>query len=167
MLADLHEATTGFYPPEGLEPQRPLPISASNSPHEAGRSAWTHGDVGYANIVFRANDPIAFIDWEFAADAALICDPAALLAVSTRGPRPDAEDAADNERRAEAVALAADAIADGYHRVGFARRDLYESAAVVLDDAADYWERNNLAPAENVAIARWRAEWFRTNLVKL
>ena len=164
MLADLHEATTGFNPPEGSVPQRPLPIPASSSPHEAGRSAWTHGDVGYANIVFRTNDPIAFIDWEFAAEAAPICDPAALLAVSTRGPRPDAD---DNKRRAEAVTLAADAIAAGYHRIGFARRDLYESAAVVLDDAADYWERNNLAPAENVAIARWRAEWFRTSLIKL
>ncbi len=164
MLADLHEATAGFNPPEGSEPQRPLPIRVSRSPHEADRSAWTHGDVGYANIVFRANDPIAFIDWEFAAEAAPICDPAALLAVSTRGPRPDVE---DNERRAEAVTLAADAIADGYHRVRFARHELYESAAIVLDDAADYWEQHGLAPAENVATARWRAEWFRTNLVKL
>ena len=153
LLRRLHDATDRFEPPDGAAPIRPLPLAGP---------IWTHGDVGYGNVVFRSDRPVGLIDWEFAAPAAPIYDPAGLLALAIRGPKPDV---ADNRRRAEAAEQAADAIIAGYgpepgRTRPFSRDDLYAAAAVVLDDAADHWtaEGTNLA---SVDALRWRAAWFR------
>lgn len=149
LLRLLHEATAGFAPPPGLEPLRPLPLPGTT---------WTHGDVGYANVVYRSGEPVALIDWEFAAPGAPIADPAALLAVSTRGPKPHVD---DNDRRAAALHRAAEAIVAGHGIDDLAA--LYRSASVVLDDAADYWEQLGSNPS-NVEVARWRSQWLHEHV---
>jgi hypothetical protein len=59
------------------------------------------------------------------------------------------------------VARAAEAIAEGYgDRNPLEPDELYRAAAVVLDDAADYWTSIGVM-AESVPRARWRAAWFR------
>ena len=114
---------------------------------------WTHGDVGYSNVVYRDRHLVGLIDWEFAAPAHRCCDPAALLAVSVRGPRPDVD---DNTRRAAATKLAAAAIADGYGMTDEEVRALPKMAAAVLDDARRFQgrvdERRRASPI-SVAIA--------------
>lgn len=82
-LRMLHVATATFEPPADATPQRELPMPGS---------IWTHGDVGYPNVVYRNSQLIGLIDWEFAAPAYPCCDPAALLATGIRGPKPPAED---------------------------------------------------------------------------
>lgn len=149
LLRDLHEATSDFIAPAAMEPARPLPLPGLT---------WTHGDVGYQNLVYREGLPFALIDWEFVAPADLVCDLAGLLALSVRAPRPDVE---DNHRRTEAVALALEAIVDGYRLDAESARRLPEAAAVVLDDAASYWTEQG-GDVNQILSARWRAAWFRT-----
>lgn len=142
----LHTATVDFAPPAGESPMRQLPISGAT---------WTHGDVGYSNVVFRGGAVAALIDWEFAAPGDRLVDLGGLLGVCARGPKPGVD---DNPRRAEALDRAAEEIAGAY---GLGQVEpLYRSAAVVLDDAADYWEEIGLDRG-NVEVARWRSAWLK------
>jgi Ser/Thr protein kinase RdoA (MazF antagonist) len=119
---------------------------------------WTHGDVGYSNVVYRDRHLVGLIDWEFAAPAHRCCDPAALLAVSVRGPRPDGDDQA---RRAAATKLAAAAIADGYGMTDEEIRALPTMAAAVLDDARSF-QAGSMSEDERLRAA-WRSRWLRDN----
>jgi aminoglycoside phosphotransferase (APT) family kinase protein len=148
-LRRLHDATTDFVPPDGARPRRPLPLAGE---------VWTHGDVGYSNVVYRDRHLVGLIDWEFAAPADRCCDPAALLAVSIRGPRPDVE---DNTRRAAAAKLAAAAIADGYGMSHEEVRSLPAMAAAVLDDARRF-RAGSISDDERLRSA-WRSRWLRNN----
>ena len=124
-LRRLHDATAGFAPPVGAQPRRALPLPGD---------VWTHGDVGYPNVVYRHQQLVGLIDWEFAAPSHRCCDPAALLAVSVRGPHPDVN---DNDRRAAATRLATTVIAAGYGMTEGEVHALPEMAAKVLDDAGE------------------------------
>ncbi len=150
LISQLHEATEGFAPPVGLGPVRPLPLPGNT---------WNHGDIGYPNIVFTGNQPEAFIDWEFVAQAHPVCDPAGLLALASRAPRPGVT---DHDRRTKAAALAHQAILDGYGSTRFTGEELWSGAATVLEDAADYWESLRV-DSNQIAATRWRADWFRSN----
>jgi hypothetical protein len=148
LLHRVHAATASFAPPGDAAPRRPLPLPGMT---------WTHGDPGYPNVVYRGTRPTALIDWEFAAPADALCDPAALLALSVRGPRPDAP---DHERRESATRAAFEAIADGYGMDGSQRRRLPAAAAVVLDDTVTHWRASGSGGADADRLA-WRAAWFR------
>jgi hypothetical protein len=151
-LRGLHAATAGFEPRAGAEPARPLPVTGE---------VWTHGDPGYGNVVYRADRVVALIDWEFAAPADPLHDPAALLALSIRGPRPDRDDV---RRRARAARLAANAIAHGFGMSDAEFARLPEIAAAVLDDAAEFLGATDSAFADR---SRWRAAWFRDHAAGL
>ena len=148
-LRRLHDATSDFVPPAGTLPRRSLPVAGA---------VWTHGDVGYPNVVYRQRELVGMIDWEFAAPAHRCADPAALLAVSIRGPRPDV---GDNERRARAAQLAVEAIATGYGMTDAEVRALPEMAARTLDDAALF--RADSMSADERARFAWRSRWLRDN----
>lgn len=148
LLRTLHEATATFRPPSEESSKRPLPLLGST---------WTHGDPGYPNVVYDDEAVVGLIDWEFAGAADPLCDLAALLAVSVRGPRPDAD---DHVRRAKAVALAATAIADNYGLTDEQVGNLGGAAAMVLDDAALLWQTAD-APMADIDRLGWRAEWYR------
>ncbi len=150
LIRQLHDATATFVPPLGLDPVRPLPIPGAT---------WSHGDIGYPNIVFRSGQPVALIDWEFAAPADPVCDPAGLLAMSARGPR---SGVVDHQRRIDAAQLAHEAIVDGYGTGRFTPEELWQATAVVLDDAANYWTSLRIE-SERIAATRWRADWFRNS----
>lgn len=150
MLRLLHHATASFAPPEDANPLRQLPLPGST---------WTHGDPGYGNVVYCDGRPIALIDWEFAAPADPVCDPAGLLAMCIRGPRPDADDA---PRRAKAAVAAARSIATGYGMDHEQARRLPFAAATVLDDAAAFQAGVSADPGD-IDRLRWRATWFRDN----
>lgn len=152
-LRRLHDATADFVPPAGALPQRQLPLTGN---------VWTHGDVGYANVVYRDRQLVGLIDWEFAAPAHRCCDPAALLAVSIRGPRPDVD---DNARRAAATKLAATAIANGYDMTDEEVCALPEMAAAVLDDARMF-QVASMSDGERHRSA-WRSRWLRDNIDEL
>jgi hypothetical protein len=148
LLRRLHAATATFTPPAGARPRRPLPLRGGT---------WTHGDPGYPNVVYEHGALRALVDWEFAAPGDPLCDPAALLALSVRGPRPDAD---DHARREAATRTALDAIADGCGMDDATRRRLPYAASVVLDDTVAHWRAigDGGADAERLA---WRADWFR------
>lgn len=148
-LRRLHDATSDFSPPVGAQPRRPLPLDGE---------VWTHGDVGYPNVVYRDQRLVGLIDWEFAAPAHRCCDPAALLAVSVRGPRPDAD---DNTRRAHATKLAVAAIATGYDMTDAEVQTLPEMAATILDDALTF-RAAAMGDGERLRYA-WRSRWLREN----
>ena len=148
-LRRLHDATANFVPPVGAWPRRPLPLPGD---------VWTHGDVGYPNVVYRHQQLVGLIDWEFAAPSHRCCDPAALLAVSVRGPRPDVD---DNTRRAAATRLAAAAIAAGYEMTGDEVQALPEMAAKILDDARTF-QGESMSDDERHRSA-WRSRWLRDN----
>lgn len=150
VLRDLHIATASFEPPPGMTPRRPLPVAGTT---------WTHGDVNYSNTVYDRGRFVALIDWEFAAPAGHLHGPAGLLATEIRGPRPDVD---DNDRRGPATRLALAAIAVGFDIGSDEVAELPEVAAVILDDAADYWTELE-RPPDVVARTRWRADWFRSN----
>jgi Ser/Thr protein kinase RdoA (MazF antagonist) len=152
-LRRLHDATADFVPPAGAQPRRQLPLAGD---------VWTHGDVGYPNVVYRHQQLIGLIDWEFAAPAHRCCDPAALLAVSVRGPRPDVD---DNTRRAAATKLAAATIANGYGMTEEEVRALPEMAAAVLDDARRF-QGVSMSDDERHRSA-WRSRWLRDNIDQL
>jgi aminoglycoside phosphotransferase (APT) family kinase protein len=121
-------------------------------------SVWTHGDPDYGNVVYASGGGVrALIDWEFAAPGDALVDPAGLLALSIRGPRPDAD---DPDRRARAAQLALDAIADGYAMSQQQRRRLPQLAAIVIDDAVAYWVTAS-RDRTDLDAHRWRARWFR------
>jgi hypothetical protein len=80
------------------------------------------------------------------------------LALAVRAPRPDV---ADNDRRRGAVEVACEAVIAGYGLDDTSAGMLLAGAAVVLDDAADYWETIG-RDAGMVSRARWKADWFRT-----
>ncbi len=150
LIRQLHDATATFIPPLGLNPVRPLPVPGAT---------WSHGDIGYPNIVFRSGQPVAFIDWEFVAPAHPVCDPAGLLALGVRGPRPGA---GDHARRVDAFKLACHAIVEGYGSDRFDAEELWSATASVLEDAAGYWESLRV-DAERITATRWRANWIREN----
>lgn len=145
-LARLHAATAGFTPPPVAKPRRPLAVPGTT---------WTHGDVGYSNIVFVDERLAGLIDWEFAAPGHPHNDLAALLAMSVRGPKLGAP---DNPRRERAVATALRSIADGYGMDQAAAASLPALAAVVIEDAISHWRV--AAPGEPFDAWRWRADWF-------
>jgi hypothetical protein len=153
-LRRLHAATVGFAPPDGATPARPLPLRGTT---------WTHGDPGYPNVVYRGDVVTALIDWEFAAPGDPLCDPAALLGLSVRGPRPDA---ADHDRRTAATRLGLAAIADGYGMDECSRRRLPEAAAIVLEDTATHWRSSGGDNADADRLV-WRATWFRDHAEEL
>lgn len=154
-LQSLHQATASFVPPDA-SPQRPLPIAGTT---------WTHGDPGYPNVVYRGGQLAAFIDWEFAAPADPLCDPAALLGLYTRIPKPYV---ADNDRREQACRVSLHAIAEGYSMTDEQRCDLPDAAATVIEDAAAFWSTRPDAPDEaTFERMRWRAAWLRDNAVAL
>ena len=148
-LRRLHDATAGFAPPVGARPRRALPLLGD---------VWTHGDVGYSNVVYRHRQLVGLIDWEFAAPSHRCCDPAALLAVSVRGPRPDVD---DNSRRAAATRLAATAIAAGYGMTNDEVQALPEMAATILDDARAF--QGESMSDEDRHRSAWRSRWLRDN----
>lgn len=148
-LRRLHEATAGFVAPVGAQPRRPLPLAGN---------VWTHGDVGYPNVVYRHQQLVGLIDWEFAAPSHRCCDPAALLAVSVRGPRPDVS---DNPRRAAATKLATAEIATGYEMIETEVQALPEMAATILDDVRSF-QGASMSDDERHRSA-WRSQWLRDN----
>jgi Phosphotransferase enzyme family len=148
LLRSLHGAVATFAPPPGLSPLRPLPVTGST---------WTHGDPGYSNLVYDDRAIVGLIDWEFAGPADPLCDVAALLAVSVRGPRPDAD---DQPRRIRAVQLAAEAIAENYGLDSDQISRLPDAVALVLEDTVRHWQTTEASPDE-VERLRWRATWFR------
>lgn len=147
-LKSLHQATSSFVAPGDAGPRRSL---ANPGP------VWTHGDVGYGNLVYRGTELIGMIDWEFAAPGHRCNDLAALIAVSVRGPRPDVD---DNERRGRAVRTAIDAVAGRYGLSDEERSGLPEMAAKCIDDAVEFWQATGVG--ESLDNWRWRANWFRT-----
>lgn len=146
-LRDLHDATVDFVPPVGAQPRRSLPVAGE---------VWTHGDVGYPNVVYRHQQLVGLIDWEFAAPSHRCCDPAALVAVSVRGPRPDVN---DNTRRAGATKLAVAAIAAGYGMTDAEHQALPGMAATILDDAVTF-QGESMSDGERYRSA-WRSRWLR------
>ena len=152
VLRDLHRAMDGFVPPAGAAPKRPIP-GATDADTE-----WNHADAGYQNIVYRDGQIAALIDWEYVACGDPLYDAASLVAMLARGPRPDRD---DDERRADAVRAALDAVADGYGVSDAERARLPAVISAVLEDVAVYW--HDVVDPENVGILRWKAAWFRHN----
>ncbi len=148
-LRRLHDATFDFVAPVGAQPRRALPLLGG---------VWTHGDVGYPNVVYQDQDLVGLIDWEFVAPSHRCCDLAALLAVSVRGPRPDV---GDNTRRAAATRLAAAAIAEGYDMTDDEVHALPEMAATILDDMREF-QGESMSDEERHRSA-WRSQWLRDN----
>ena len=109
-------------------------------------------------MVYRDRQLVGLIHWEFAAPAHRCCDPAALLAASVRGPRPDVD---DNTRRAAVTKLAATAIADGDGMADEEVRALPEMASAVLDDARRC-QAGSMSDEERLRSA-WRSRWLRDN----
>jgi Ser/Thr protein kinase RdoA (MazF antagonist) len=147
-LRELHAATASFTIPEDSEPARPHPVAGT---------AMVHGDIGYANTVFRNGQAVGFIDWEFAGPSDALYDPAALLFGCTRGPRLGADDA---DRRVAALLRATEAVADGYRMDAAMRARIPAVAAAGVDAAADFWIERGTSESE-MAGMRWRANWFR------
>lgn len=157
VLRSVHEAASSFVPPDGVGgvPQRSLPLAGST---------WTHGDPGYPNVVYREGLPVALIDWEFAAPADPLCDPAGLL-LSVRLPKPNAP---DNDVRRRACELALNEIADTYGMTDEQRRLLPSAAACVFEDAADFWAGLlDPAAATKLDALRWQADWLRVHADQL
>jgi Ser/Thr protein kinase RdoA (MazF antagonist) len=148
-LRRLHVATSSFQPPGEHEPKRALPIPGD---------VWTHGDVGYPNIVYRQREIVGLIDWEFAAPAHRCCDLAGLIATAVRAPRHDAE---DNDRRERAVKLAMSAVATSYGLADSEVALLPSMAAAVIDDLVTF--KGSLMDETNRCGWQWRAAWFRDN----
>lgn len=148
-LRRLHDATATFQPPPETTPFRELPLPGTT---------WTHGDPGYSNVVYSDRRLVGLIDWEFAAPGHRCSDPAALLAVSIRGPRPDAD---DNDRRSAATRQAVLAIGAGYGMTDTELRSLPDMAAAVLDDAVAFQARS-MGDADRARF-EWRARWLRDN----
>jgi hypothetical protein len=113
--------------------------------------------------VYHGDSVAGLIDWEFAAPADRLCDPAALVGLSVRGPRPDAT---DHDRRVAATRVALDAIADGYGMDDVLRRGLPAATALVLDDTAAHWRATGVEVADVDRVA-WRAAWFREHADEL
>ncbi len=149
LLRRLHDATSKYRPPVNARPKRPLPIAGQ---------IWTHGDVGYPNIVYQQDDIVGLIDWEFAAPAHPCCDLAGLIATAARAPRPDA---ADNDQRERAVRLAISAVATGYDLTEHEAEALPTMAATIIDDLIDF--KGSLMNETNRQRWNWRAAWFRDN----
>lgn len=157
LVRDMHDALDGFEPPQGLETFRPLPLPGT---------AWNHGDVHYANTVFRDAEPVAFIDFDCCAPAGRLYDPASLLFCS-RCPRPGHP---DNPRRERAALLTVDAVLDGYRASDDERAGFGSAIAATFDDVADFMVERaadlfaDLDPddlASSVTRSRWQADWWR------
>lgn len=148
-IRDLHEAAESFVPPEGSRPVRPPPMTGST---------WSHCDVGYANSVYRGDELVAFIDWEFAAQTDPVYDLACLLHGSTRAPKLGAP---DNDRRAEATRRALTAIAEGYGLSDEKAQRLPKATATLVDNAIQVLQDHGVAT--DVERMRWRSRWFREN----
>lgn len=152
MLAELHAATSTFDPPAGERPRRNLANAGD---------VWTHGDVGYSNLVFSGRKLVAAIDWEFAAPGHRYNDLAALVAVAVRGPKMGAP---DNDRRERAVDLAIDAVSESYGLDDAAAGELPRLAANVIDDFIVHSQM--VSAATSFDAWKWRAAWFRQRFEK-
>lgn len=157
-VRELHAATTGFKPPDGVDPFRPLPLPGE---------VWNHADVHYGNIVFRDQDPIGLIDWDCCAPGDRMYDPSTLL-VSARCPKPHDP---GNPRRERAAALAFASVLDGYGAADEERATFHLSIAATFDDVADFFFEPDGLPAPGGSIAardqavnelRWQADWWST-----
>ncbi len=148
-LRRLHDATASYRPPGDAGPKRALPVEGGT---------WTHGDVGYPNIVFQGTGIVGLIDWEFVAPAHRCCDLAGLIATAVRAPR---HDVADNDRRERAVRLAISAVAIGYGLTDPEIEALPAMAACVIDDLVSF--KGTLMDTSDRYGWEWRAAWFRDN----
>lgn len=162
LLRRVHDATAGFVPPPGAEPQRPLAVAGDQ---------WSHADAHYGNTVYRDDLPVALIDWEFAAPGDARYDPIGLL-ICARLPRPDRPDEqTERERSAHRVL---EAIMTGYGFTAEQAQGAPLVAAAFFDGAADYLVglgetgvdgRTPESVAPVVAIRRSLADWWRTHSV--
>lgn len=156
LLRRLHQAGDGFVPPPGTSPRRTCPVPGTT---------WLHADAHYGNIVFRDNDAVALIDWDFAAQGDALYDPISLL-VCTRQPRSDRpEERAERERSAR---RALSAILDAYHADHDQRRRAPIIAAEFFAGAADYLAEldDGVDRTDVVANRRDLAGWWRTEAVR-
>jgi len=158
LVRDLHDALGDFEPPENAEVFRALPLRGT---------MWNHGDVQYANAVFRDDTPVAFIDFDCCAPSDRMYDSATLLFCS-RCPRPDHP---DNARRERAALLTAEEVLDGYGATDDERVAFPFTIAATFDDVADFMLERGAdlftdgdpdALAAAVDRSRWQADWWRT-----
>lgn len=156
LTRELHDATAGFTPTAA--PGRPWPLPLPGT-------TWSHGDVHYGNIVYRAGRPVALLDWEYCGPTDSLYDPLSLV-LCARLPRPDRPDELA-ERRQNALRTR-DAVLDGYGATESEHARASQCLAAIFDHAADYLEaeaeaqgRNSEQAAQTVAQRRWLADWWR------
>jgi hypothetical protein len=122
----LHVAGEGFVAPPASTPRRDCP---------APGTTWLHGDVHYGNLVFRGDDPVALLDWDFVMPGDALYDVVTLL-FSARNPRPELPD--EHDDRAESARLTLAAVLDGYEADDAQRHRATTVAAAMFHGAADY-----------------------------
>lgn len=59
LLRRIHDASLGWAPPAGAVLQEPVAVVGD------GDQVWCHGDVGPWNMVWRGDEAVALIDWDF------------------------------------------------------------------------------------------------------
>ena len=158
LLRRLHEAGEGFVPsPEAL-PRRLCVAPGTTS---------LHGDVHYGNLVFRVDQPVGLLDWDFAMQGDALYDVVTLL-FSARCPRLDLPE--EFEERAMSARDTLEALLDGYGADANQRSRATSIAAAMSDGAADYLIElgaetvgaSTVAECnEGVAQRRFLADWWR------
>lgn len=136
----LHTAGDGFVPPHGSAPRRDCPVPGTT---------WLHGDVHYGNLVFRGEDPVALLDWDFVMPGDALYDVVTLL-FSARNPRPELPD--EFEDRAVSARHTLAALLDGYGADDAQRRRATSVAAAMCRGAAEF--------DEELARRRFLADWW-------
>lgn len=126
LLRRLHDAATGFVAPPGSAPRRICPTPGTT---------WLHGDVHYGNLVFREDDAVALVDWDFVMPGDPLYDVVALL-FSARCPRPDRPDEFDD--RSTSAHHTLEAVLEGYGADSTQRRRATAVAAAFCDGAAEF-----------------------------
>ncbi|MEO6651469.1 MAG: phosphotransferase [Ilumatobacteraceae bacterium] len=162
MLHMLHAAGEGFAPPRGAAALRSCP---------APGTTWLHGDVHYGNLVFRGDEPVALLDWDFVTRGDPLYDVVTLL-FSARCPRLDRPD--EFEERCVSARRTLAAVLDGYGADCEQRRRAPGVASVMSAGAADYLA--DLGPVRagassvaefdaEIARRRFLGEWWRDQTV--
>lgn len=157
LLRLLHTAGEDFVPPPGALPRRACPSPGTT---------WLHGDVHYGNLVFRGDEPVALLDWDFAMPGDALYDVVTLL-FSARNPRPELPD--EFEARAVSARHTLAALLDGYGADDAQRGRSTKVAAAMCRGAADFLVElgvegcgaRSLADfEEELARRRFLADWW-------
>lgn len=143
LVRDFHDAAADFVDPRPWTPRLPAP------PELAG-SRVCHGDLGFGNVIFVGQDPVALIDFDFIVRADPLLDVASIASQWTPVPRSSDEEVT---QRRNAVLSGAAAIARGFGLSAAERCRLPEAMRLVEDRALDY-VRSDAAEGFDAAVRK-------------